>query len=133
MEEKLKKALLQMMVTALALLIGDYLMSSVQFKEPWVAIVTALILGLLNTFLKPLLIMLTIPVTVFTLGLFLLVINAFMLMIADHLVDGFYIESFTSALLLSIFLSLVNSFFGGQVKVVRTNSNDHFDKHEEID
>lgn len=132
MEERLKKTLLQMMVTALALLIGDYLMDSVRFQEPWVAIITAVILGILNTFLRPLLILLTIPVTLFTLGLFLLFINAIMLVLTDHLVDGFQIDSFWSAFLLSIFLSLVNALFGAKVKVVRQRSDDHFDPHEEL-
>jgi putative membrane protein len=71
-------------------------------------------------------------VTVFTLGLFLLVINAMMLMLTDHLVDGFHIERFTSALLLSIFISLVNAFFGAKVQVVRSRQDNHFDPHEEL-
>jgi putative membrane protein len=133
MEEKFRKNLLQMMITAIALLLGDYLMDSVRFDEPWVAIVTAVLLALLNTFLKPLLILLTIPVTLFTLGIFLLVINAFILMIADHLVDGFHIESFGMALLLSIFISLINALFGSKVRVIRSRSNDQFDPHEEIE
>jgi putative membrane protein len=133
MEEKFRKNLMQMMITAIALLVGDYLMDSVRFDEPWVAIVTAVLLALLNTFLKPLLILLTIPVTLFTLGIFLLVINAFILMIADHLVDGFHIESFGMALLLSIFISLINALFGSKVQVIRSKSNEQFDPHEEIE
>lgn len=132
MEERLKKSLLQMMITAIALLVGDYLMDSVRFQEPWVAIITAIILGLLNTFLRPLLILLTIPVTLFTLGLFLLFINAIMLVLTDHLVDGFQIDSFMSAFLLSIFISLVNTVFGARIKVVRQRPDDHFDPHEEL-
>lgn len=121
-----------MMVTAIALLLGDYLMDSVRFQEPWVAIITAVVLGILNTFLRPLLILLTIPVTIFTLGLFLLFINAIMLVVADQLIDGFHIEAFGSAFLLSLLLSLVNAFFGAKVKVVRQRSDDHFDPHEEL-
>jgi putative membrane protein len=132
MEDRLKKTLLQMMVTAIALLLGDYLMDSVRFQEPWVAIITAVVLGILNTFLRPLLILLTIPVTIFTLGLFLLFINAIMLVVADQLIDGFHIETFGSAFLLSLLLSLVNAFFGAKVKVVRQRSDDHFDPHEEL-
>jgi putative membrane protein len=132
MEDRLKKTLLQMMVTAIALLLGDYLMDSVRFQEPWVAIITAVVLGILNTFLRPMLILLTIPVTIFTLGLFLLFINAIMLVVADQLIDGFHIETFGSAFLLSLLLSLVNAFFGAKVKVVRQRSDDHFDPHEEL-
>lgn len=116
----IKNTLLKVLSTSLTLIIGDYLMDSVRFEQPWVAIVTALVLALLNTFLKPLLVILTIPATVLTLGLFLLVINAAMLMIADQIVDGFTMDSFWSAVLLSIFISLVNGLLGGNVRVERT-------------
>ena len=115
----LKRTLLQVLSTALTLLIGDYLMDSVHFDRPWVAVITALILAVLNTFLKPLLVVLTIPATMLTLGLFLLVINAAMLMIADQIVPGFMIESFWSAFLLALLISLVNGLLGGNVRVER--------------
>lgn len=98
-------------------------MDSVHFDKPWVAIITALILALLNVFVKPILIALTIPATILTLGLFLLVINAAMLMIADQIVPGFVIESFWSAILLAIFISLVNGLLGGNVRVERHRIN----------
>lgn len=108
-----------MMVTALTLLVADHLMDSVYFSQPYVALITALVLGLLNTFLKPLLIVLTIPATILTLGIFLLVINAAILMITDQLVDGFEIRGFGYAVLLAIFISIVNGFAGGSVQVRR--------------
>ena len=92
-----QKSLLQVLSTSLTLLIGDYLMDSVHFERPWVAVLTAMVLGVLNIFLKPLLVVLTIPATVLTLGLFLMVINAALLMIADQIVPGFSIASFGSA------------------------------------
>jgi putative membrane protein len=113
------KPVLQILSTSLTLLIGDYLMDSVHFDEPWVAIVTALILALLNAFVKPVLVMMTIPATILTLGLFLLVINAAMLMVADQIVPGFEIHTFWSAILLAIFISLVNGLLGGNVRVER--------------
>lgn len=114
-----------MMVTALTLLVADYLMDSVYFSQPYVALITALVLGLLNTFLKPLLILLTIPATILTLGIFLLVINAAILMITDQLVDGFEIRGFGSAILLAIFISLVNGLAGGNIQVRKyDNRND---------
>jgi uncharacterized membrane protein YvlD (DUF360 family) len=75
-QEQLKTTLLQLISTSVTLLVADYLMDSIRFEHPWVAIVTAIVLALLNAFLKPLLVLLTIPATIFTLGLFLLVINA---------------------------------------------------------
>lgn len=122
--ERFKRSILQMMVTALTLLVADYLMDSVYFSEPYVALITALVLGLLNTFLKPLLVLLTIPATILTLGIFLLVINAAILMITDQLVDGFEIRGFGYAVLLAIFISIVNAFAGGNVQVKRYKGND---------
>jgi len=73
------------------------------------ALLVAAVLGLLNALLKPILILLTLPVTVVTLGLFLLVINAVIVLIADHLIDGFTVRSFWWALGFSLLLSLVSS------------------------
>jgi putative membrane protein len=115
----LKRTMLQVLSTSLTLLIGDYLMESVHFREPWVALLSAFILALLNVSLKPLLVMLTIPATMLTLGLFLLVINAAMLMIADQLVPGFEIDTFWAAFLLALLISIVNGLLGGNVRVQR--------------
>jgi len=123
-QDQLKTTLLQLISTSVTLLVADYLMDSIHFEHPWVAIITAIVLALLNAFLKPLLILLTIPATVFTLGLFLLVINAAILMIADQLVDGFFIDGFWSAVLLAIFISMVNGLLGGKVKVVKHSQHD---------
>jgi len=73
------------------------------------AIYVAIVLGLLNLFVKPLLVLLTLPVTFFTFGLFLLVINAVIIMLCARLVDGFAVSSFWTALLFSLILSLLQS------------------------
>ena len=127
-QDRLKTTLLQLISTSVALLVADYLMDSIRFEQPWVAIITAVVLALLNTFLKPLLVLLTIPATLFTLGVFLLVINAAILMIADQLVEGFVIEGFWSAVLLTIFISLVNGLLGGNVQVVKHSQHDELDE-----
>ena len=118
-QDRLKTTPLQLISTSVTLLVADYLMDSIRFDQPWVAIVTAIVLALLNAFLKPLLVLLTIPATIFTLGLFLLFINAAILMIADQLVDGFVIDGLWAAILLAIFISLVNGLLGGNVKVMK--------------
>tara|TARA_B110000503_G_C7161328_1_gene419778 strand:- start:2746 stop:3090 length:345 start_codon:yes stop_codon:yes gene_type:complete len=74
------------------------------------ALLVAVALALLNTFLKPILIFLTIPITLLTLGLFLLVINAAVILIGDWLIDGFAVSGFWHALLFSILLSFGQSF-----------------------
>ena len=77
------------------------------------ALILALILSLLNVTLKPLLIILTIPVTFLTLGLFLLVINAVIILVADYFVDGVNVSGFMWALLFSIVLSVINAILNG--------------------
>jgi putative membrane protein len=105
------------MVSALALIIGDYLMDGVRFDQTWIALITAVVIALLNAFLKPLLVVLTIPATVFTFGLFLLVINAVILLIAREIVPGFHIAGFWTAILLAILISMINALLGGKVRV----------------
>ena len=74
------------------------------------AIVVAIVLGIVNTFLKPMLIFLTLPITVFTFGFFILVLNALMILLVTKLVPGFSVQNFWWALLFSFVLSIVNSF-----------------------
>ncbi|MFN8777291.1 MAG: phage holin family protein [Flavobacteriales bacterium] len=116
----------QIMVSALALIIGDYLMDGVRFDQTWVALITAVVIALLNTFLKPVLVVLTIPATIFTFGLFLLVINAVILLIAREIVPGFHIAGFWTAILLALLISFMNTLLGGNIKV----RAGHFDNHE---
>jgi putative membrane protein len=77
------------------------------------ALLVALVLAFLNAVVKPILIFFTIPITVVTLGLFLVVINAGIILLADKLVDGFHVKNFWWALLFSIILSIVSSIFEG--------------------
>ena len=84
-------------------------MKGVQVLEVWDAIIVAIVLGLLNLFVKPVIILFTLPVTIVTLGLFLLVINALIILLCDKLVDGFTVNSFWTALFFSIILSLSQS------------------------
>ncbi len=77
------------------------------FKD---ALVFALVLALLNVFIKPLLVILTLPISIVTLGLFLFVINALIILLADKLMDGITIDGFWWALLFSLILSVVSSF-----------------------
>ena len=85
------------------------LLGGVHVTDFWTAIVFAFVLALLNMFIKPLLVLFTLPVTFFTLGLFLFVINALVVLLASKFVDGFTIDSFWWALLFSIILSIITS------------------------
>lgn len=122
------------MLLSLTLLVGDAWMDGIQFESTFYALITAIVLMLLNRFVKPLLLVLTIPATIFTFGLFILVINALILMLASEIVPEFGIRGFWSALWLSIFISIVQVLFGqsNAVKVqVKKNSEEEFDEWTE--
>jgi putative membrane protein len=103
---------LQLSLSALAILIAQYLLPGVHVVDFFVAIVIAALLALLNITVKPILIALTIPITILTLGLFLLVINALLILMAAEIVPGFEVDGFWWALFFSVILSLLNAFFG---------------------
>lgn len=100
-------------VVALALLAIPYIVPGVQIANLGTALVAAAVLGLINVVIKPLLVILTLPINVLTLGLFTLVINAILLKLAAGLVPGFTIVGFWPALLGGLILSIVAIVFGG--------------------
>ena len=110
--------LLRLIISTLAVLISSFLLRGVHIHDNnfFTAFIVAAVLAFLNSVVKPIMIVLTIPVTVFTFGLFLLVINAFMIMLADKLIDGFTVDSFWWALIFSFILSLVTSILEGVKK-----------------
>jgi putative membrane protein len=94
-------------VNAAALLLVAYLYPGVQVTDFVAALIAALVLGLVNAVVRPLLIILTLPVTLLTLGLFLFVINAFLFWLVAELVSGFTVTGFGAALIGSILFSLI--------------------------
>lgn len=108
--------LIKTMVTAVAVLTASYVLDGVSVDSTLTAILVAIVLGLLNSFIKPILIILTIPITVFTLGLFLLVINILIVKWASDLVPNFTVDGWWSALLFSIIVSVVTSIIDGLIK-----------------
>jgi putative membrane protein len=103
------KFILRMLLSAAAvLLIGNFL-GGVHVESYTVAILVALVLGFLFAFLKPILVVLTLPITVVTLGLFLLVINTFLILLADKVVSGFSVDGFWIAMLFGVLLSIAQS------------------------
>ena len=98
--------------SALAVIISAYLIPGVEVADFLTAIIVAVVLALVNFFVKPILVIITIPVTILTLGFFLLSINAFMILMVDSFVDGFTVNGFWWALLYSLVLSIVSSIFG---------------------
>lgn len=105
--------LIRLLVSTVAVILSAYILPGVSVDSFITAIIVAIILSLLNVLVKPVLIILTIPFTVFTLGLFLLVINAIIILMTDWIIDGFVVNGFWYALLFSIVLSIINSLLGG--------------------
>lgn len=98
-----------LLINSIVVFIGAYILDGVKIKSFWTAIGVAILLGLINMFVKPLIVLLTLPLTVLTLGLFVLVINAWILMIIDKMIDGLTIKSFWWAVIYSIIISVLNS------------------------
>jgi putative membrane protein len=105
------KILAKLLLASLAVAVAAYVLPGVSMDSALTVLVAAVVLGIVNALVKPVLIVLTFPVTVVTLGLFLFVINAFMVMLAARLVPGFQVDGFWWALLFSLVLSLINAFF----------------------
>lgn len=103
------KLIIRLVVTAILVTILSYLIKGVVVDEFTTALTVAIVLGLLNLFVKPILVILTLPVTLFTLGLFYLVINAVIVLLCEYFVDGFEVDTFWTALLFSILLSISQS------------------------
>ena len=100
--------LLRWLITTLAVLTVPYLLSGVKVPSVGTALLTALVLGVLNALVRPVLILLTLPLTVVTLGFFILIINALLFMLAGAVVPGLHVESFWSAFFASIIVSAVS-------------------------
>ena len=101
--------LLRIVITAVVAFALSSVLRGIHIDSFWTAIVLSLVLAVLNFFLKPILIILTLPITILTLGLFLFVINALIVWFASDLVHGFHVDGFGWALLFSLLLSLLTS------------------------
>lgn len=106
------RLLVHWIINALALLAVAYLYPGVQVASFWAALVAALVLGLVNTLVRPLIVILTLPVTILTLGLFLFVINALLFWLVAEVVQGFTVTGFGAALLGSILYSVITLIAG---------------------
>lgn len=101
--------IIRVLVTALALLLAAYLVPGIVVDGLYIAIIAAVILGLLNLIARPILIVLTLPITILTLGLFIFVINALLFWFAASFLDGFDVDGFIPALIGSLIVSIVST------------------------
>jgi putative membrane protein len=112
-------------ISAASIMLASYLLPGIHVSTFWLALLVALVLSLLNVFLKPLLVLITLPFTVVTLGLFLLVINAVIILIASAWIKEFRVDGFWWALLFSIIVSFITSLLEKLINPRHENPN-HF-------
>lgn len=103
------KLILRILLSAIAVVVLSKILPGVGVDTYMTAIIVAIVLSLLNFIVKPILVILTLPVTILTLGLFLLIINAIIILLADSLITGFSVENIWWALLFSLLLSFLQS------------------------
>lgn len=114
----------RLIVGVLAILITAWLLPGVHVDGIFTAILLAIVISFLNAIVKPVLVILTIPVTIFTLGLFLLVINALLILLSAEIVNGFTVSSFWTALAFSVILSFVSSILHGLSRKSEKKTNE---------
>ena len=117
----MRGVLLRWLVLTAAVLMASWLLDGIQVNGIFPAILAAALLGILNAILRPLLILLTLPLNILTLGLFTFVINALMLLIVSAVIPGFYVRGFWTAVLGALIIGaaswLLNRFIGSKGKV----------------
>lgn len=133
----MKGLLLRWLILSCAIMAAAYFFSGIQVKDFGTAIFAALVLGILNAFFRPILLVLTLPINILTLGLFTFVINALLLMLTSHVIGGLVVTGFWSALLASLIISVVSwllsSFINNQGRIqsldieLRNRRGDHWE------
>ena len=107
------RIIINWVISAVAIAITAYLLPGVEVDSLTTALVLAVVLGGINAFVRPILIILTLPLTILTFGLFVLILNALLIMLSAAVVPGFIVAGFWSAFLFAIILSLVHSILDG--------------------
>ncbi len=102
--------ILKLLISTVSVIVAAYILPSVHIASYSIALIVAIVLGLLNMLLKPILVLLTLPINILSLGLFTFIINALLVLLASSLINGFSVDSLLSALLFSLITSLTASF-----------------------
>lgn len=118
--------LIRWLVYTLAILITAYLLPGVNVVDFTAALVTALVLGLINAFIRPVLLLLTLPLNILSLGLLTFVINALLILLVSAIVPAFKVDGFWWALLFSLVLSIIHFVLKGIVKETTTNNQHQY-------
>ena len=110
------KLIVRLLLNAIAVFFLAHVLDGVQLDNYITALIVAVVLSILNLLVKPILVILTLPITIVTLGLFLLIINAVIIFLADKLIDGFSVSSLWTAILFSVLLSILQSILHSFMK-----------------
>jgi putative membrane protein len=110
------KLILKLLLNAVAVVVLAKLLNGVNVDSYLTAVIVAVVISLLNIIVKPALIILTLPITLLTLGLFLLIINGIIIWMAHKLIDGFYVDNFWMGILFSILLAILQSILHSLLK-----------------
>lgn len=102
--------IISLLVNTIAVLVSSYLLPGVKVDGFGTAVVVAIVLGIVNAFLKPILILLTLPINILTFGLFTFVINALLVLLVGNIVPGFHVSGFLWALAFSLVLAVISAF-----------------------
>lgn len=102
------KLILRLLINALALMVAPYFLSGISVSSFYAALITALFIGLINAIIRPILLVLTLPINIITLGLFTFIINGLMILFVSSFVKGFAVSGLWTAILLSLWLWLVS-------------------------
>ena len=125
----MKNWFLKILVCSVNVFLLSEILPGVKVNNIWSAVIVAVVLSALDFFIKPLLIILTLPATIFTLGIFLFVINACVILLDDYFVHGFSVDSFWYALLFSILLSFFNGLVNSKIKATVNINKDKNESH----
>ena len=106
--------LAKILLNTIAVLVVSYILPGIEISSFFDGLVVAVVLALLNLLVKPILVILTLPLTIVTLGIFLLILNGLIVMLAGALVDGFYVSGLFWAIIFSLLVSLVNTILGAK-------------------
>lgn len=106
--------LAKILINTVAVLVVAYILPGIEISSFFDGLVVAVVLALLNLLVKPVLVILTLPLTIVTLGIFLLILNGLIVMLAGALVDGFYVSGLLWAIIFSLLVSLVNAILGAK-------------------
>lgn len=104
------KLLIDLVIKGLAVFIAAYLLTGVQVDNFVTSVVVAVVLGIINTLIKPIIIIFTLPINIATLGLFTLIINGLLILLTARFVPGFHVDGLWTAIIFSIILFIVNWF-----------------------